>query len=45
MWISVLLFTATILVESIFLFRNYVQLIFLVSLGISCGVVVDFKQI
>ena len=37
MWISVVLLTATILVESILLFRNYVQLIFLVSLGICCG--------
>ena len=37
MWISVVLLTATILVESLFLFGNYVQLTFLVFLGISCG--------
>ena len=37
MWISVVHLTVTTLVESLFVFRNYVQLIFLVSLGISCS--------
>ena len=37
MWISILLLTATFLIETILPFKDYVQLVFLVTLAISCG--------
>ena len=37
MWLSVLLLTATFLIETILPFKDYVQLVFLVTLAIGCG--------